>query len=178
LFKKVTSFLWTYLRPEDAPEDTKRSITLKNGSRIISRPSNVHTIRGYSGPDLIVVDEAAQVLDEMYYTVRPMLAVSGGGIWLLSTPHGKRGFFYEEWTNGKGWDRIQVTADECPRISDEFLEEERASLGEIWFRQEYYCEFMDTVEQIFETEFIEDAFDDETETLFEEDELEGILSGA
>jgi hypothetical protein len=36
----------------------------------------------------------------MYYALRPMLAVSNGALWLMSTPRGTRGFFYEEWTNG------------------------------------------------------------------------------
>ena len=55
-----------------------------------------------------------------------MLAVSRGKLWLLSTPHGKRGFFYEMWkAGGRGWMRIRVPATECPRISQRFLAEER-----------------------------------------------------
>ncbi len=40
------------------------------------------------------IDEAARVSDELYRAVRPMLATSGGRIVLLSTPFGKRGFFF------------------------------------------------------------------------------------
>jgi hypothetical protein len=88
---------------------------------------------------LIIVDEAARVDDPLYYSIRPMLAVSGGRMVCLTTPFGKRGFFYEEWTGDGPWDRIKITARECPRISAKFLDEERASLGEWWYQQEYEC---------------------------------------
>jgi hypothetical protein len=38
----------------------------------------------------------ARVSDDMYKTLRPMLALRNGDLWLMSTPNGKRGFFYEE----------------------------------------------------------------------------------
>ena len=66
--------------------------------------------------------------DELYFAVRPMLAVSGGALMMLSTPYGKRGVFFEEWSGGEGWERYEVPASRCPRISEGFLEEERASL--------------------------------------------------
>jgi hypothetical protein len=56
------------------------------------------------------VDEASRVPDELYFAVRPMLAVSGGALMMLTTPYGKRGIFYEEWTSGHGWARYEVPA--------------------------------------------------------------------
>jgi hypothetical protein len=56
-----------------------------------------------------------------------------GDLCLLSTPRGKRGFFYKEWADGgPEWTRVSVTAAECPRIRPEFLEGERRSMGEEW----------------------------------------------
>jgi hypothetical protein len=76
--------------------------------------------------------------------------VADGDLWLLSTPFGKSGFFYENWEHGgKEWERTKAPATECPRISKKFLEEERRQLGEIWFRQEYLCEFVDNGQQMF-----------------------------
>ena len=49
---------------------------------------------------LLIIDEAARVPDDLYRAVRPMLAVSDGRLICLSTPYGKRGFFYEAWANG------------------------------------------------------------------------------
>jgi hypothetical protein len=57
---------------------------------------------------------------------------------LLSTPFGKRGFFYDTWVNGLDaeWLKIKITALECPRISGDFLEQEKRVLGKFWYDQE------------------------------------------
>jgi hypothetical protein len=53
---------------------------------------------------VIVVDEASRAPDSRYHAVRPMLAVSGGRLMLMSAPWGKRGFFHHEWTDvGDTW---------------------------------------------------------------------------
>jgi hypothetical protein len=92
-------------------------------------PGDERTIRGYAGAALIVLDEAARVEDDLIVAVRPMLATSGGRLIMLSTPFGKRGAFYEAWTGDPSWHRVKVTADQCPRISKEFLRRNCASLG-------------------------------------------------
>jgi hypothetical protein len=104
--------------------ETVLTLELQNGSRIVSLPGKEGTVRGYSGARRIILDEAAQVKDELYYSIRPMLAVSGGRLMLLSTPYGKRGFFFEAWSKGgQDWRRFEVPAPLCPRISPEFLEQ-------------------------------------------------------
>ncbi len=62
--------------------------------------------------------------------LRPMPAVKGGDLWLMRTPWGRAGFFYEAWEHGgPRWKRVAVPATECGRISAEFLEEERSGRG-------------------------------------------------
>ena len=139
-------------------------LELKNGSRIVSLPAKQQTVRGFSGVTLLAVDEAAQVPDELYFSARPMLAVSGGRLVALSTPFGNRGWWYEAWSSGESWERYEVPAVKCPRISAEFLEEERRTLGEWWFKQEYECHFMDAQTQPFRCEDIELAFEEDVET--------------
>ncbi len=134
-----------------------------NGSRILSLPGGERTIRGYAGVDLIVLDEASRIEDELYYTIRPMIAVSGGRLLAMSTPFGKRGWFWKEWNEGLGWRRHQVVAWDCPRISKEFLEEERQTLGPLWFAQEYECAFLDEQANLFGIESIKGIIDDEVE---------------
>jgi hypothetical protein len=78
----------------------------------------------------------------MYDSIRPMLAVSDGDLWLMSTPFGRRGFFYDEWIgNDPDWVRVKATAEECSRISKAFLAKERSKVSDAWYRQEYLCEF-------------------------------------
>jgi hypothetical protein len=143
------------------------SLLFGNGSRIVGVPSREDTVRGFSAVSLLLVDEASRVEDELYDAVRPMLAVSNGSMWLMSTPNGKRGFFWEEWSmGGDQWKRVEVPATECPRISKEFLERERArAWREEWFRQEYMCEFLDSDDWVFPRDLIEGAFSDEVRPL-------------
>jgi len=88
-----------------------------------------------------------------------MLAVSGGRLILLSTPAGKRGAFYEAWVEGgPAWRRFEVRATDCPRIDPEFLADEWATLGPLWYGQEYMCEFQGLIGTLFPGELIDDAF--------------------
>ena len=149
-----------------AAAESALRLELENGSRIISLPGQEQNVRGYAGVSLLVVDEAARVVDDLYYSVRPMLAVSGGRLIALSTPFGKRGWFYREWMDGIGWERHKITATDCPRISPEFLEEERRSMPAAWFAAEYMCEFTEAVDNVFSFDQIAAAVTDEVEPLF------------
>jgi hypothetical protein len=146
--------------------DNEISLEFSNGARIVGLPGNEATARGFSAVSLLLVDEASRVSDDLYRAIRPMLAVSGGSLWLMSTPFGKRGFFWETWEHGAGeWDRIRVPATECSRIPAAFLDEERETMGDQWFRQEYLCEFVDTVSGVFDRDLVEGAISREFEPL-------------
>jgi hypothetical protein len=148
-------------------EESALRLELQNGARIVCLPGKEATIRGFSGVRLLVVDEASRVPDELYFAIRPMLAVSGGRLVLLSTPFGKRGFFHHEWTEGgSAWKRVKITAWDCPRISREWLEAERAAIGDWWFQQEYEVEFTDTIDQVFRYADVMQAVTSEVAPLF------------
>lgn len=134
----------------------KDSILFPNGSRIVGLPGNDDTIRGFSAVSLLLVDEAARVKDVVYDAVRPMLAVSSGRAWLLSTPRGKRGFFYEEWIDlSNDFERVAVTAEQCARIPAKFLEREKKRMSERIYQQEYCCQFTQQPGGIFDREAVE-----------------------
>ena len=166
LFSKVAEFYRSLGHPIPAESYRKLGVELVNRSRIEALPGTEKTVRGFSGADLLIVDEAARVDDGLYYAVRPMLAVSGGRLLMMSTPFGKRGVFYEEWSEGQGWERYEVPALECPRIPDVFLDEERLALGPWWYAQEYECRFMDVNDQVFPTEAIDRAMSADVKPLF------------
>ena len=166
LYRKALTVYRVLGRPVAAEAENALSLTLESGSRIISLPGTEATIRGYSGVRLLIVDEAARVPDELYASVRPMLAVSGGRLMAMSTPFGQRGWWHAAWQDEPGWKKVRIPADKVPRISDVFLEEERRALGDWQFKQEYGCEFVDTVEQLFTTEQVERAFSADVQPLF------------
>jgi hypothetical protein len=166
LFRKILDLSRRLHTTVPIDQESALRLELTNGSRIISLPGTEQKIRGFSGVGLLIIDEAARVADELYFSVRPMLAVSGGRLVALSTPFGKRGWFHHEWTSGDGWHKVQVTAEQCPRISPEFLAEERKALGPWWYRQEYECEFVDVVDQIFSYETVMGALSNDVQPLF------------
>ena len=96
LFIKVHGFLQRLEPPEILEEETKLSLMLGNGSRVVVLPGdNPRTVRGYSAPELILEDEAAFVSDETFDALLPMLAAtSTGRIVLMSTPYIASGHFY------------------------------------------------------------------------------------
>lgn len=165
LFRKVLDVYRTVDSTIPPQQESALRLELQNGSRIVSLPGKEETIRGYSGVQLLVVDEAARVPDALYYSVRPMLAVSGGRLVCLSTPFGQRGFFHATWMKGEGWEQIQITADQCPRITKEFLEEERRTLGSFWFDQEYRCLFLAAEDSLLDPTLVDKAFTSEVEPL-------------
>jgi hypothetical protein len=156
---KFWSFYQAIGRPTRVAAKSELRVRFENGSRVIALPGTEKTIRGYSAVDLLILDEAARIEDALYDAVRPMLAVSGGRLAALTTPWGKRGWFYEAWTSGQDWERVKITANDCPRITEDFLAQERDELGSWRFRQEYLCEFTDTEDQFFRTDAIERAAD-------------------
>ena len=168
LFRKVSSFLRAQSSPPEIASQTALTITFTNGSRIVALPGAEETVRGFSGVRLLVIDEASRVDDSLYRALRPMLAVSGGRLVAMTTPWGKRGWFHSEWTNGGDtWHRVRVSAEQCPRISATFLAEEKRSIGDWWFRQEYQVEFVDNNTQLFSFEEVTDALSADVMPLFQ-----------
>jgi Terminase large subunit, T4likevirus-type, N-terminal len=175
LFSKAKRLYEMAGHPLPAHSERKTGLELRNGSIIEALPAVERTTRGYS-VDLLVVDEAAAVPDEDYFGLLPALIATRGEQVLLSTPRGKRGFFFEIWharsdngcltsdgrpRNGYGvhddWHRIMVRSDEVERIRPEDLELFRTTMPEEFFRQEFFCEFLDTEGSLFGYDDIERA---------------------
>ncbi len=168
LFRKVMDF-YKMLPENERPLPTQESllrVELQNGARIISLPDEEEKVRGFSGVNLLIIDEAAFVSNDLYLAVRPMLAVSKGRIIALSTPHGKRGWFYEAWEKGgENWQRFKVSANQCPRIPREFLESEAKAMPAWVYSQEYMCEFKENQSAVFSHDLIQRAISSEVKPL-------------
>jgi hypothetical protein len=168
--KKAAEMLEQLNIPKRGDGYNKISLLLPNGSRIVGLPEVEAKVRGFSALSMLVIDEAARVSDEMYRALRPMLSVGNGDLWMMSTPFGKQGFFYETWEHGgshggESWMRVRVPATECARISQEFLEEQRSVMGMDSFRQEHMCEFVGSGVGSFDRDLVEAALDDDLEPI-------------
>jgi hypothetical protein len=143
LFIKISAFLRKLEPGETAEEETKLSLMLANGSRIVALPGdNPRTVRGYSAPALIVEDEAAFVADETYDSLIPMLAATPDGrIALMSTPYLSGGHFYQIWHDGSdAWERFEHPTTACTRVDPGWLEARRRE-DPLKFDREYLCRF-------------------------------------
>ena len=139
--------------------ETALTVQFANGSRVISLPSD-ERVRGFSGVSLLAIDEASRVPDALYLAVRPMLAVSDGTLIALSTPNGRVGFFHAAGVSDEPWSRYEVPAEMCPRISADFLAEERSAMTASHYAQEYECQFAATDAGVFDPEAVSDAIGD------------------
>jgi Terminase large subunit, T4likevirus-type, N-terminal len=156
LFSKAAGLYKRAGYPLPAHSERRTGLELSNGSVIEALPAVERTTRGYS-VDLLVVDEAAAVPDLDYHGILPALIATQGEQVLLSTPRGKRGFFHELYHSGDDWQRVMVRSDEVGRIREEDLVVFRRTMPEQFFRQEFYCEWLDTEGGLFAHDDIQAA---------------------
>jgi hypothetical protein len=158
-YQKVIACYRQLNRPVAPVRELRTELCLANGSRVVSLPGSPASIRGYSRVHTCIIDECAQVEDTLPGTLIPMLATSKGRCICASTPFGRRGFFFEQFTNGDPiWERHVARASMCPRYDAEFVAQQRRLLGNRWCDQEFECVFNDSIGAVFSAESIAAAF--------------------
>ena len=143
IFRKCLTAYRDLGRPFGIESESALKLEMGHGSRIISLPGSEKTNVGYAAT-LLCIDEAARTPSALVDAMLPTVAVTGGSVVALTTPAGSRGWFFELWSQKNVedvWERYRVTADECPRISGEVIEEARITRGPRHVAQEYYCSF-------------------------------------
>lgn len=188
LFRKVRHF-YDLIQPCGLKKDTENELELETGSRIISLPGNAETLVGFSSVHRLILEEAARIPDSTYYALRPMLARSGGTILAITTPFGRRGWFYEAWSGQTvdqnldvatverlladldfpigeysepglvmpealdgtvyQWTKTFAPVTYYPRLSKAYIANERLQVPDLWFRQEWLCEFVELGAVVF-----------------------------
>lgn len=138
--------------------ETRTEVNFSNGSRIVCLPlgRDGSNIRGY-GADLLIVDEAAYVPEGIFQEVlMPFLAVGQNQFIMISTPRGKRGFFwdrYDESNRGENDYFVQqVPTWMNPRVDDEWVERQRNNLTPMQFKREIKGEFDENADAYFTEE--------------------------
>lgn len=165
LFDKVLRF-YRMLRPVPSAKELAGSIKLANGSEIVALPGDSDTIRGFSGPRLVVLDEAARIPDDVLAAVVPMLIASRGRLVALSTPRGRSGWFFEKWRGDDlGWTRINARSADSPRFSAADLDDQRRILGPRLYACEFENEFLEDFDAVFSAAAVASIYERDDEEL-------------
>lgn len=152
---------------------TQNKVMLINGSSALARPVGTtgDAIRGFTG-DILIIDEASRMPEMVWTASKPTLLTTAGKIWMCSTPHGKRGYFWEAFQNKHGrFEVFHINSEDViknRKVNDvwtetkrneaiRFLEEERRDMSELQYGQEYLGLFLDELRQYFDDKTIERA---------------------
>ena len=128
------------------------SLRLPNGSSIFAVAHSQDTSVGNTA-NVLIVDEAALVKDQVFATVSPFVGRTHGAIWLMSTPRRQTGFFYNIW-HSQGdtrWHKIFSTVKDCPEFDPDYLELQK-ELDPIKYRQDFLCEFIQPAGRLIDRE--------------------------
>ncbi len=119
------------------------SIKLVNGSTIfLLSLDNYETIRGRKF-NFVVIDEAATVDPQAWYTVvRPCLSDTNGHALFIGTP--RKNWFWEIWlTDDPQWESFQYTTADGGNVSEAELLQAQQDLDERTYKQEFEAQFVD-----------------------------------
>ncbi len=155
LFRKIKDYMLTKHKDKVVGKPTIGFMELTNKSKILCVPvgDTGDSMRGYTAT-MIILDEAALIPDRAWEAIEPGISVSKGRMVLLSTPKYKRGFFYKEFQNKEKYLIKKISARNCPRHSQSFLDQKEAQKSAVVFAQEYLGEFADDYNRKFTTEWI------------------------
>ena len=160
-------------------DTNKKTITLKNGSVMRCRPAGDtgDSGRGF-GADILIVDEASKMSVYFWASVRPIILMNAGEVWLGSTPFGKKGYFWEAFNEAQNLHlpeaRFKVFYTTTKKVVMErevsgdwteakrekvlkILEQDKRTMSRLEWAQEYDGLFMEDLQQFFTDEMIRQA---------------------
>lgn len=172
LLQKCTLYMaekYSRLIKKGKDRPTKSKLLLNNGSKIITKAvgQSGFSVLGYTN-DLLIIDEAALVSDSIWESITPTLLTSThGNIILISTPHGKKGFFYQAF-HSEDFKKIYMNSVEViekrpissswTKIRREkamgFLESEKKRMSIREFGQQYLAQFLEDLTQFYPDDII------------------------
>ena len=138
--------------------EKKQEIEFSNGGRILAIPQSETSRAGYH-PDLLIIDEAARMKSDFYYSTLRGMVVGEGKEILLSTPFGSSSFFGEIYHKPPKDTKIfDIGVKECWWFSKEDLKTERERAPSIQlYNQESLGLFQGSINRVFSDSDIKDA---------------------
>lgn len=104
--------------------------------------------------DTIIVDEAAFAEENTIEAILPSRKASGR-VFLISTPNGQQGFFYDQWQAAK-CRRIFARSVDIPRLKEK-VDFDRQFYSDHIFRVEHLCEFLGSGHPLISFDVLERA---------------------
>ena len=155
-----------YNIPHTIKQSTDLYVELVNGTIIEGLPASSEAIRGDTKIKAVFVDEAAHfgLVDDtpVMDAIKPIVETNKSDLYLISTPRGRRGFFYEidesendfkklkyDIFRAKGW--IYTEEEANTMLKDPTVDAE----------QEYLNQYTTSRGSIFGSDFKEEDFDEE-----------------
>ena len=162
LFEKILSYIHARNKKTIKGRPTKKRIVLKNGSVILCLPTgdSGYGIRGHT-LDLLIADEAAFIPEDVWTAVTPMLTVTGGDTWLLSTPLGREGYFHDSFEDDD-YTPFHISTEEVADLRsgiiktnmEHLIVSAKRRMSKAQYEQEILGEFSDVLTRVFSTEWI------------------------
>jgi len=125
--------------------ETDLTVTLVNGTEISLRSADAYDSMRGVGLSFLVLDEAADMSQAVWYEVlRPTLSDTGGHAMFLGTPKGMnwlKDLFDQQDLDPDNWQSWQYTSIDGGRIPVEEIEQAQRDLDPRTFRQEYLGAF-------------------------------------
>lgn len=118
-------------------------------------------IRGNTVSGILIIDEASYFPDQLsngediwYNVIQPITKARCKKIIMISTPAGKRGFFYQFYNKAlegkEGYAYMKRTIYDDSLASQDYIDDMKNGTPEKIFQQEYECVFLDSALTFFE----------------------------
>lgn len=133
-------------------QENQSQLQWANGSRIISLPATPSTGRGVAAQRVYMDEFAFCLYDQLIYeSIVPTLS-HGGQLTVLSTPKGRANMFFRLWSGLEGgdWSRHEIHWQACPRYTEAWAVQMRATMTRQAWAQEYDCDFIASGEAVFD----------------------------
>lgn len=143
-FTDLNSTKWSYA--DIITKKFSSSLEFFNGTTIHTFPAVPEALRGSENVICVLLDEAAhfKLLDDrvVYDALEPNIANTEGDFICISTPNGRRGFFYDLWHEENEYYKLAqpYTVSYGLLLSESYINSKKNDLR-IDFEQEFNCQF-------------------------------------
>jgi len=155
-FTDLNGIKWSY--SDIITKKSSSSLEFFNGTTIHTFPAVPEALRGSENVACVFLDEAAhfKLLDDrvIYDALEPNIANTEGDFICISTPNGRRGFFYDLWCEENEYYKLAqpYTVSLGLLLSESYIAKKKND-ARIDFEQEFNCQFTSSRNAAFPSGF-------------------------